>query len=306
MKIEKSFRRALALVLIPAGLALADPCGMVPPVWVGDGPPLTRVGAQRTYVFYKDGVESFTIRPGFKGKVDEFGMLIPFPTPPAIKKAPDEIFDHVAAAVDPPEVAVYLNTWRFRDFARRSAAAPSAGVPAPLDLAYDAVNVIREEAVGMYDVAVLEAGSAAALKRWMDEHGYRYPDGMDAVCQEYVESGWCFVAVKTKVGQMPGVTPRPGMRDVEPTLPDGATFQGAVQAMSFRFRTDELVVPMRLSAFNGGELDNVVYLTVSVDAVRRTRKPAAGAIRQWLQQQTQENIDDIVATAIRLGQRGET
>ena len=33
--------------------ALADPCGMVPPVYLGDGPPITRVGHQQTYVFYK-------------------------------------------------------------------------------------------------------------------------------------------------------------------------------------------------------------------------------------------------------------
>ena len=61
--------------------------------------------------------------------------------------------------------------------------------------------VVKREAIGMYEVAVLEAGSAAALKRWMDDHGYKYPDGMDKPCEEYVESGWCFVAVKTKVGQ---------------------------------------------------------------------------------------------------------
>ena len=37
-------------------------------------------------------------------------------------------------------------------------------------------------------------------------------------------------------------------------------FEGAVQAMGFRFRIDEPVVPMRLSAFNGGELHNIVYV----------------------------------------------
>ena len=32
-------------------------------------------------------------------------------------------------------------------------------------------RVIKEEAIGMYQVVVLEAGSAKALNRWMDEHG---------------------------------------------------------------------------------------------------------------------------------------
>ena len=98
----------LVVMTLASTFAWADPCGMVPPVYVGPGTPITRVGEQQTYVFYKDGVETFVIRPGFKGKVDEFGMLIPFPEPPAIRKVPDHIFSHIAAAVDPPEVIVNL------------------------------------------------------------------------------------------------------------------------------------------------------------------------------------------------------
>ena len=73
-----------------ASEALADPCGMVPPIYTGPGIAITRVGPQRTYVFYENGLETYVIRPGFSGKVDEFGMLIPFPTAPALRKVPDE------------------------------------------------------------------------------------------------------------------------------------------------------------------------------------------------------------------------
>ena len=68
------------LLFTPA--AQADPCGMVPPIYVGNISPITRIGLQKTYVFYKDGIETFVIRPGFQGNVDNFGMLIPFPNPP--------------------------------------------------------------------------------------------------------------------------------------------------------------------------------------------------------------------------------
>ena len=98
-----------ALFMGMAEKSSADPCGMVPPIYQGEGSPITRTGEQMTYVFYKDGVETFVIRPGFQGKVDEFGMLIPFPTPPELRKVPDHIFPHVAAAIDPPEVTVDLN-----------------------------------------------------------------------------------------------------------------------------------------------------------------------------------------------------
>ena len=94
---------------ICTGAVMADPCGMVPPIYPSGQPiPLARIGEQQTYVCFKDGVETFVIRPGFTGKVDEFGMLIPFPTPPAIRKVPDQIFSHIAAAIDPPEVVIDL------------------------------------------------------------------------------------------------------------------------------------------------------------------------------------------------------
>ncbi len=290
-------RPLVVLPLLLAGFisinAFADPCGMVPPVYLGEGVPLVRVGHQQTFVFYKDGVESFVIRPGFSGKVDEFGMLIPFPTPPAIRKVPDHIFEHIAAAVDPPEVVIDLRFALFgnRDRANARKQSAQSGGDDASGLKYDTVRVLRQEAVGMYEVAVLEAGSAAALKRWMDDHGYKYPNGMDKPCNEYVEAGWCFVAVKTKVGQKDGVDPQPGQRNVNEKLPDGSTFDGAVQAMGFRFQVDELVVPMRLSAFNDGELHNIVYILT--DGPRRIRSiPAEYVVRQISGEQLIKNVTE--------------
>ncbi len=238
----------------------ADPCGMVPPIYTGDGPAITRIGLQQTYVYFDKGIESFVIRPGFRGKVDNFGMLIPFPSPPEIRKVSDDIFKQIANAVDPPEVVVDLRP-------RLPRAAMARGGRGGGGLQFQAtretrqkVTVLKQEAVGMYEVAVLQAGSADALKRWMDLHEYQYPDGMDKVTEDYIEQEWCFVAVKTKVGQKKGVSPAPGQRRVRPELPSNSVFDGSVQGLGFRFQSDELVVPMRLSAFNEGELRNVVYL----------------------------------------------
>jgi len=244
----------------------ADPCGMVPPIYLADDEPIKRIGVQKTYVFYKNGLEAMVLRPGFSGHVDEFGMLIPFPSPPAIRKLPDNVFDQIAAAIDPPEVVVDLTPPQQGGFFGGGFGGGGGGFGGGglgglgFQLAKDEVNVIREEAVGMYEVAVLAAGSSAALKRWMDDHKYTYPSGMDVVCPEYIEIGWCFVAVKTKVKQQAASQPQPGQRKIDNDLPDGATFDGYVQAMGFRFRSRRLVVPMRLSVHNPGSLRNVVYL----------------------------------------------
>src|SRR6059036_98567 len=106
------FRVFLALIAVggvcglAGSVALADPCGMVPPIYVTDNTSLVRVGDEQTYVFYKDGIETFVIRPGFSGKVEDFGMLISFPTPPALRKVSEDIFPQIAKAVDPPEVVI--------------------------------------------------------------------------------------------------------------------------------------------------------------------------------------------------------
>ena len=247
--------------MAPSATASNDPCGMVPPIYTGPGNPISRVGLQQTYVFYKDGIETIAIRPGFTGKVDNFGMLIPFPSPPALRKIPDNSFEQIANAVDPPEVVIDLRVMRL-GFGGGGGGefAPAMNFAAQADEKEEQVVVVKQEAVGMYEVAVLEAGSSRALKRWMEEHDFIFPEGMDGVCDEYVEAGWCFVAVKAKVNQKQGVEPRGGQQQVQPDLPQGSMFDGHVQGMGFRFATDELVVPMRLSAFNEGSLRNVVYL----------------------------------------------
>lgn len=245
--------------------AWADPCGMVPPLRVDDGiNAIQRTGPQRTYVMFRDGIETMALRPGFEGDVADFGMLIPFPSPPAVRKIADDTFAHLEGVIEPPKVKVSIQERPnpLAVFAPRSTFVTGSSPPPPP--APDEVRVISQEAVGMYQVAVLEAGSPAALKAWMDDNAFRYPEGMDAVVGDYVDARWCFVAIKAAVGDAFAVTPKPGMRTADPTVPDGATWDGHVQGMGFRFHTESAVVPMRLSVFNpdstGGTPQNIVYM----------------------------------------------
>ncbi|MEK7486200.1 MAG: DUF2330 domain-containing protein [Planctomycetota bacterium] len=290
MQKYKSVLFLLAIALFFSEQMGTDPCGMVPPIYLGDGIPIQRIGIQKTYAFYKDGMESFVIRPGFQGKVDEFGMLISFPSPPAIIKIQDDIFSHLASAIDPPEVVYRIydeKLQRHLEKMRNSSACEGAVG------SEETVKVLKEEAVGMYEAAVLEAGSSKALKRWMDEHGYKYPNGMDAVCEEYVQLKWCFVAVKARVGQKKGVDPKPGMRETESKLPPGSNFDGYLQAMEYRFYTKEFVLPMRLSAFNEGPLRNIVYiLTDSPKRIANLRKEAV--VRQISGEELYTNITELL------------
>lgn len=287
--------RALVLLTL-ASTAFGDPCGMVPPIHITGQGQLQRIGLQKTYVFFRDGVETFVIRPGFKGSVEEFGMLIPFPSPPALRKVPDDTFAHIAAAVDPPEVVVDLTP---RVFNKTTSDIEDGEVALPessMSLSNN-VTVIKQEAVGMYEVAVLEAGSAEALNMWMTDHGYRYPKGMDSVCEDYIAHKWCFVAVKTRVGQKSGVDARPGMTQANAALDPGASFDGHVQGMGFRFRSKALVVPMRLSAFNEGDLHNVVYLLTD-EPMKARDLPARHVARQISGKELVRNLTQLLPLRI--------
>lgn len=291
----------LAISLGTTGPALADPCGMVPPppqLEIATSVTIERIGVQKTFVAFNKGVETMVLRPGFRGNVEEFGMLIPFPSPPAIRKVDDNIFSHIAAAIDPPEVIARVQRFRRRPMARRSKSmAPSAegarsAMAAEAPLRFDEVKVVRQEAVGMYEVAVLAAGSPKALKRWMDDNNFRYPDGMDEVVRDYVKSKWFFVAVKTKVGDKSGVNPRPGMRTANSRRPSGSTFSGFVQAMGFRFETKRLVVPMRLSVFNAqGNSRNIVYV-LTKGGTKIQDIPESFVVRQIPGKRLMRNVTD--------------
>jgi hypothetical protein len=102
---------------------------------------------------------------------------------------------------------------------------------------------------------------------------------MDAVAQDYVNDRWCFVVIKARIGPVDAVAPKPGMRTVDPSLPRGASFDGFVQGMGFRFATKTPVVPMRLSVFNGEDPRNVVYVLTD-QPVRIEGVPLSTVVRQ--------------------------
>ena len=280
------------LLVFAGGVAHADPCGMVPPIYVGEnGATIKRIGPQKTYVFFHDGVEDIVLRPGYSGNVDEFGMLVALPSPPALRKVPDEIFAQLAAAVDPPEVVIDLRPRPnyYEDDGPYPSAMESAGA-APRD---EEVRVLKQEAVGMYEVAVLEAGSPKALEKWMSEHKFKYPAGMDDVVSDYVKTRWCFVAVKTRIGPKAQTDPVPGMKDKPKTAkPAGAMFDGYIQGMGFRFTTPKAVVPMRLATYNDADERRQIVYALTSEPVKFEGVPAERVVRQLTGTRLRKNVTD--------------
>lgn len=308
------------------GIALADPCGMVippppPQVLAEGGTTLRRDGAQRTYIAFEDGIETMVLRPGFVGEVDEFGMLIPFPSPPTLRKVDENVFSHVEAAVDPPPLIVdvtYSVVSRGFGFAGLGARGARMGGGGTTDgmgtkggggepsLGYYEVAILREEAVGMYEVAVLQAGSPEALQTWMESNGFMFPEGMDEAVWAYVEARWAFVAIKARIGDGAAAVPFPGMRETNTERPEDTDFDGFVQAMGFRFETEEPVLPMRLSAYNAttDTPRNVVYM-LTEEPVSIVDLPHDLVKRQVTGKKLREHMTAPLPVWVRTGQASD-
>jgi len=106
------------------------------------------------------------------------------------------------------------------------------------------------------------------------------------------------VAVKARVGKKIGVTPKPGMKEISSDLPKDAEFSGAVQAMGFRFKVDELVVPMRLASYNPGKLFNVVY--VLTDEPTRIEQLSEEFVKEQISgSELYKNLTDLLPVNVR-------
>jgi hypothetical protein len=227
---------------------------------------------------------------------------------PGLHKIDDRSFEHLAAAIDAPIVTVRIYdpspppSSPMMDMAPSSA--PDDRASRGMELARDEVRVVKEEAIGMYEVAVLAAGSAKALDRWMTDNAFRYPNGMDDTVEDYVVVGWLFVAIKARVASMGQVAARPGMRGVDDKLPAGSRFDGYVQGMAFRFRVDAPVIPMRLSTFNGDDTHNRVYV-LSETPVRIREVSDADVRRQISGSKLYANLTTPLPLKIENGGRGD-
>jgi hypothetical protein len=83
------------------------------------------------------------------------------------------------------------------------------------------VTVIGTGRVGPYEVAVLDAATAADLRSWLVSHDYQIPEGTDPILDRYVDEGKTFAAFRLADGEgvgaiEPVVIRTPG---AEPCIP---------------------------------------------------------------------------------------
>ena len=104
-----------------------------------------------------------------------------------------------------------------------------------------AVPILDRKIVGVFETTTIAPHDAKTLQTWLLENGYVVPTNSGPVIESYVKDGWVFVAAKIR-------------RDKAD--PDAST----PHPLSFTFKTDKPVYPMRLTGLGNQPLSVVLYI----------------------------------------------
>src|SRR5207248_3415020 len=112
--------------------------------------------------------DHFIRRATFQGKGRDFGCLVPTPTAPALAEVDDGIFAKLEERTQRQTVYQMRKKIDFTPivlmpFYRGEGMMTGAARP---------VDVLSTQKVGGYEAAVLSATDAAALQKWLADHGY--------------------------------------------------------------------------------------------------------------------------------------
>ena len=256
----------LLLAFLPLA-AWAD--GMVVPTIAY--PAQVTIPDQRALICFSNNTERLVIETRFTGAGTNFAWVIPFPNPPVIEEATTGLFPTLQYIFRPEIVhdvpGYYLGILLVLGFAcgfwRAARSVWHAFLLAILILfaalillptlaagkkkstssssLSDAVSILDRKLVGIFETTTIASREPKALEHWLHENGFLLPTNSEPVIASYVKEGWVFVAAKVR-------------RD------DATPDTNTPHPLSFTFKTDRPVYPMRLTGLNNPSLTVGLYV----------------------------------------------
>jgi hypothetical protein len=217
--------RTLAALALAAALCAAPLLSFPLPACCPAPPPgKPVVNSDQTVILLWDPVsktEHFIRQASFQSQAEDFGFLVPTPTPPELNESGDQAFPFLQRLTEPEKQKVQRPS---------SGLGCGCGVThmATGNKAEPAVRVLQEKRVAGFQAAVLDAESARALVGWLKDHGYAFSPEIEAWAKPYVEAGWKITALK-----------------VAKTKDDKEKQTVAAAALRLSFKTDRPLFPYR-------------------------------------------------------------
>ena len=155
-------------------------------------------------------------------------MVIPTPSQPKLDEMPRDFFKELAVftILEPMDLTKYKRIQRMMMAGGRGGMAPGA-------MARDrAVRILEAGIVGSLDYKVIQAEQARDLFTWLKDNKYSYAGDVDTL-DFYIKRKWFFTVMKIDPMQMK-------------KRADGS-FEGEVTPTRFRFASDELIYPLKIT-----------------------------------------------------------
>src|SRR5687767_14690575 len=211
--------------------------------------------AQKVFITWDpaEKIETFTVQPKFEGNALDFGMVIPTPTQPKLNEMPRDFFKHLAyytimkQRAFPQSKLIYLgrnNRFSGLDTLQRAVANGKAGEGKDDRAERPKVIVLESGVVGSLDYKIIEATRADDLFAWLKENKYSY-SGDEATLNFYIQKKWLFTVMKIDTAQMK-------------RNKDG-TFDGEVTPTRFRFASNKLVYPLKITQISVREKTEALF-----------------------------------------------
>ena len=192
-------------------------------------------GDQRVFIYHRNGMEDLVLQASIKGNGADFGMILPLPAVPDIRKVERGFFDDLFDMTRTRQVA-----WE-----GRAKEAGGAGRMMADNAALERVEVVKKDVVGPFETVVLKAKKLDALNDWLTENGYKTSEENKALLQSYLDKEWFFVAVKVTIeGQK-------------------QQFDGRAQPMGFRFPTKTIVLPTKMASIVKDGMTFTIYVVTN-------------------------------------------
>jgi hypothetical protein len=205
-------------------------------------------------ILVRDGNRNvITMYNDFKGDFKDFAMVVPVPVvlqKKDIKVVEQTIFNTLNEYSKPRLVEYYdqnpCNQYNYDSFLKGKAAGTLNEVVVT-GMAYRrdkdlGIKIEAKYLVGEYNILILSANESAGLKTWLNENGYKIPEGANEVLEPYIKSNLKFFVVKVNEAEkkkLPGDFLRP---------------------IQISFSSPKFMLPIRLGMANAdGDQDMIVY-----------------------------------------------
>jgi hypothetical protein len=256
----------LLLLFLPLS-ALAD--GMVVPTIAY--PANVTIPDQRALICISNGTERLVIETRFTGAGTNFAWVVPLPSQPVIEEATTGLFPTLQYLFQPQIVHevphyyigillvlgfVYLLRLAAKSIWNAFVIIIFITIPAVMllpalsaakrssmssETSNQTVSILDRKLVGIFEMTTITSRDPKALENWLRENGFALSTNAEPIIASYIKDGWVFVATKIR-------------RD--DAKPDTST----PHPLSFTFKTDKPVYPLRLTRLNGNPLSVELYV----------------------------------------------